>query len=278
METFLPLFENFTLKLSRDPSSGKEFSTAALQKGLLLCRSVEELSEEAVGFGVPVIQRGLTSVFPSRMEWTTSRNGSHREIDAVYHMNLVERIGGPDRSTQQNTFIYALKNHLARMYRRFPSLQGPLTGISSALRGIFRWQVVYEEGDYSSMITMKYRAGGEPGRILIEAEMTDLNWEGVTEVAVMNEQGGRNFARYRDSSGLILTGNTIDGWNEVRAETASFICDRHRVAFTLHRMPGAKLFRGRELVGARLAWSGFGYLLPPQTWTFEFSLKVEKEP
>jgi hypothetical protein len=92
----------------------------------------------------------------------------------------------------------------------------------------------------------------------------------------MNEQGARYFLRYRDSSGVVLTGNKINGWDEVTADKASFVCDRHQIAFTLRQVPGARLFRGRELVGTRLAWAGFGYLLPPATGKFGFDIRIEK--
>jgi hypothetical protein len=275
-EIVFPLYEDISLKISPQPSSGKEYSTAGLQKGWILCKSGEELSEEAVGFGVPVIQRGLTTVFPGTVDLETRRYDSREEIIAVFHMNLAEKIAGLDRRTAGNKLLYAVKENLASVYRRMPPLRKPLTALSSILRNIFRWRTVYEEGEYSTRIAMKYSAEAESGRIMVEANLMDMRRDGLTEVAIMNEQGARFFARYQDSSGLSLTGNAIDGWDAVDAGTASFICDRHRLAFTLRRVPGARLFRGRELVGTRLAWSGFGYLLPPATGIFKFDLLIGK--
>ncbi|MGD0339907.1 MAG: hypothetical protein ABSB78_14095 [Bacteroidota bacterium] len=276
MEIVIPLFEDFSLKISPHPSSGKEYSTAGLQKGWLLCKSGEELSEEGVGFGVPVIQRGLTTVFPGKVDLETRRNGAGKEIIAVYSMNLGERIAGSDRRILRNDILYTFKNHLASLYRRFPPLRTPLTVISSALREMFRWRTVFEKSEYSSAIKIKYRITEGKGQIMVEADLTDMERDGVTEVVMMNEQGARYFVRYRDSGGMVLTGNKINGWDEVMADKASFVCDRHQVAFTLRQVPGARLFRGRELVGTRLAWAGFGYLLPPVTGKFGFDLRIEK--
>ena len=79
----------------------------------------------------------------------------------------------------------------------------------------------------------------------------------------MNEQGARCFDRYEDSDGAVLRGAGIGTWDEVGADRASFVSTGHRVAFSLAQAPGARLYRGRELVGARLSWAGFGYSLPP---------------
>jgi hypothetical protein len=50
------------------------------------------------------------------------------------------------------------------------------------------------------------------------------------------------------------------------------------VAFSLGQAPGARLFRGRELVGARLAWVGFGYALPPTRRSFGYELTIASTP
>jgi len=276
MEIVIPLLEDYSLKLSPHPSSGKEYPSAGLQKGWLLCKSGAELSEEAVGFGLPVIQRGLATVFPGKVDLEIRREGPREEIVAMYSMNLGEKIAGSDRRTLSNNILYTFRNRLSDWYRRFPPLRTPLTFISSTLRGMFRWRTVFETSEFSTAIAMRYCTGERKDRIRVDADLTNMDRDGVTEVAIMNEQGARYFDRYQDSSGMVLTGNKINGWDEVTADKASFICDRHRVAFTLRQVPGARLFRGRELVGTRLAWAGFGYLLRPATGKFGFDIRIEK--
>jgi hypothetical protein len=278
METIIPLFDDVFLKLTPEPSSGKQYPTAGLRKGLLLCKNGDELSEEAVGFGVPVIKRGLETIFAGGVDVAFSPNPARKEIVAVYVMNLVEKIAAPGQHTVRDKKLYAIKNGLEELYRRIPKLRPALTLASTGLRRAFRWTMAYEKSDFCATIPMRYRIRGEDGRIAMEADLSDLARDGVTEVAVMNEQGAHFFNRYRDSDGLDLMGNRIGGWDEVTADQASYLCDEHRLAFILRQAEGARLFRGRELVGSRLAWSGFGYIVSPAAREFNCEVRVEKIP
>jgi hypothetical protein len=277
MEAIVPLFEDVSVKLTSDPTSGKQYPTAGIRKGLLLCKNGTELSEEAVGFGVPVVKRGLETVFAGEMELAFP-GGSRDEILAVFSMNLVERMAAPNRRTVQNKNLYTLKNNLEELYRRFPALRPALTAASSGLRRFFQWGTAYEKKDFSATIPVRYRIRGEEGRIAMETDLSDLPRNGVTEAAVMNEQGAHFFNRYRDSDGADLSGRRIGGWDAVAAEQASFLCEAHRLAFTLRQAAGAWLFRGREVVGSRLAWSGFGYIVSPAEKFFHCEVIVEKIP
>jgi len=108
--------------------------------------------------------------------------------------------------------------------------------------------------------------------------LISLPQDGITEVIVMNEQGAHYFDQYHDSTGASLAGKEIGCWDEVAASEAGFASSNQRVAFTLPRVPGAQLFRGRELVGSRLAWAGFGYSFPPAISRFNYSVKIEVLP
>jgi hypothetical protein len=278
MVAIVPLFEDVFLKLTPDSSSGKQYPTAGIRKGLLLCKNGNELSEEAVGFGVPVVKRGLETVFPGKVELAFPRGSSRDEILVTFSMNLVERLAAPDRRTVQNKKLYAVKNNLAALYRRFPVLRPALTAASSGLRRFFHWETEYEKSDFCATLPVRYRTRGEEGRIAMEFDLSDLQRIGVTEVAVMNEQGAHFFNRYRDSDGADLSGRGIGGWDAVAAEQASFLCEAHKLAFTLRQAAGARLFRGMELVGSRLAWSGFGYVVSPAEKIFHCEARVEKIP
>ena len=60
------------------------------------------------------------------------------------------------------------------------------------------------------------------------------------------------------------------------AAEASFASSAADVVFTLRRVPGARLYRGRELIGSRLAWSGFGYVLPPTAARFAYDIAIAR--
>ena len=161
------------------------------------------------------------------------------------------------------TPVYTIKNSLAAIIRRIPRLRGLLTGASNALRRLFGWETMFEEAGFCTHVEIIYTIDSRSGIMNIEVDTTGLPVDGITEVIVMNEQGARTFDVYRDAGGTVLRGKEIGCWDEVTAEWASFVSESHGLAFTLRQLDGARLFRGRELIGSRLAWSGFGYSFPP---------------
>ena len=276
MEITVPLFSGLALKFGSALNSGGPYPTARLQKGLLLTDGGLELVEEAVGFGVPILKRGLQTIFPGDLVLTSSTSGSTQDVTADFKMNLVERIAKPGSRTEKSRLIYAIKNSLAGLILRYPLVRSPLTALSNILRTTLGWETIYDAAGFSAIIQLHYSIQPETGRIKVEVHPPDGQLNDVTEVVVMNEQGGNYFDCYQDSSGLSLRGSEIGCWDEVTAEEASFISSANKLAFALKQVSGAKLYRGRELVGTRLAWSGFGYSFPPTTGKFCFELNIKR--
>ena len=276
MKLSIPLFEDYSLTIDERSTDDGEYPTKRLQKGLLLMHDGRELAEEGVGFGVPILKRGLQTVFPGDVELTERRRGAVREVTAVFEMNLVERLARPGAESLKSRSLYAAKDSLAALHRRSPRLRGPLTAASAALRQTFGWQTTYERAESSTTLKVTYAIDSDSGTVAVGVDTTGLNGNGVTEVVIMNEQGARHFDRYEDSDGSTLQGGQIGTWNEVSADKASFASSTHGVAFSLGQVKRARLHRGRELVGSRLAWSGFGYSLPPTLPAFGYDISVEK--
>ena len=63
------------LRIEANSLGRGSYPTARLQKGFLLVYNGEELAEEAVGFGVPVLKRGLQAIFPGGIELTARGRG-----------------------------------------------------------------------------------------------------------------------------------------------------------------------------------------------------------
>ena len=66
VEITVPIFARLFLKLSDLASGDSKYPTARLQKGFLLFQDGQELAEEGVGFGVPVLKRGIQTIFPGQ--------------------------------------------------------------------------------------------------------------------------------------------------------------------------------------------------------------------
>ena len=276
MELSIPLFGDLSLRIADQSPAAGGYPTAQLQRGLLLLDKGQDLAEEGVGFGVPVLKRGILTVFPGDVDLAWRREGPVWEVTATFQMNLVERLAGPGGDRVKSRSLYAAKNALAALHRRSPLLRGLLTAVSNALRHAFGWATTFEKTKSCARLVVTYTVHGEEGRIGIAVDMTDLPRAGGTEVVMMNEQGARTFDSYIDAGGSSLQGEAIGAWDVVQAETASFVCAAHAVTFTVAQVKGARLNRGRELVGSRLAWAGFGYSVPPALSSFGYDVRIER--
>jgi hypothetical protein len=276
MEITIPLSSGLALKIASGPSRGESYPTARLQKGLILLDEGLELVEEAVGFGVPILKRGLQTIFPGELELASQSTGSTHEIHARFKMNLEEKIARPDSGTINSRLVYGFKNRMAALIRQLPLLRRPLTHLSNLLRSTLDWETTYEETNISTYIQLTYSIHSPSDRVKVELDTHDLHLDGISEMVVMNEQGARHFDQYQDTDGISQRGNEIGCWDQVLAEEASFISAAHHIAFSLPQVNGAKFYRGRELIGSRLAWSGFGYSFSPTIQQFGYEITVKR--
>jgi hypothetical protein len=246
-----------------------------LQKGFLLLDRGQELAEEAVGFGVPVLKSGLQTIFPESVTLTWLQKGSTWEITALFKLNLVEKISIGANKHVENRLLYAIKKNLEAIIRRFPVFRGMLTATSSKLRQVFGLEISYVEADLSSDVNAIYIVDGQKGIVSVEIDASNLP-AAITEVVVMNEQGAHYFDRYQDTSGIALQGDEIGCWDVVTADEAWFKSRTRQVGFRLGQVKDARLFRGRELVDSRLAWAGFGYSFPPSIKRLQYVMRIER--
>jgi len=288
----LPLVGGLSLAIADGASGPAGYPTGRLQKGLLLLADGRELAEEGVGFGVPLLKRGVQTIFPGGLELAQRCAGPVWEVRATFEMNLVERLARPGSGNLGSRSLYVAKDSLAALHRRFALLRGPLTATSNALRRAGGWVTTFEEGRSVGTLALTYsidggeggrgrqsrEAGHGEGRVRVAVDLSGLSGNGLTEVVVMNEQGARHFDRYVDDEGTTLQGAQIGTWDEVTAARASFVSTAYGVAFSLGQVGGARLRRGRELIGSRVAWSGFGYSFPPTLSGFGYELTVARVP
>ncbi|MGA2504124.1 MAG: hypothetical protein ABSG01_08550 [Anaerolineales bacterium] len=270
----IPIIPGFSLNFG-DPLPDQKYPTAHLQKGFILLDEGVELTEEAVGFGVPVVKRGLQTIFPGDVSLTWQKEGTTWVVTAQFKLNLVEKITRGGNGNVGNGSFYALKDFLAEVIRRFPIFRRLLTNISSLLRRIFNWKTNYAAEGALTEVKVNYTIEAGTGKTMVDIDLSDLPAD-LTEVVVMNEQGAHAFDRYQDTSGNYFQGEEVGCWDEVEAEEAWFESSARRVAFGLSKVKGARLFRGRELIGSRLAWAGFGYSFPPSIQRFQYEFKIKR--
>ncbi len=275
MEIEIPLPQGLSLKIADSGTGRNNYPTAHLQNGFLLLDQGYELAEEAVGFGVPVLQRGLQTIFPGAVSLTCIQKSSTWHISALYTMNLVEKISRNGKENLENRLLYAMKNIAAAVIRGFPWLRGLLTATSNQLRHSFHLETTYTQASFSVMLAVRYLLNIETGKIEVEIDTDGLPAD-ISTVMVMNEQGAHYFDCYQDSSGIAIQGQAIGCWDEVNAAEAWFESRIRRVAFKLGQAKDARLFRGRELVGSRLAWAGFGYSFSPSIQRFRYEMSIER--
>jgi hypothetical protein len=276
MDFSAPIIGNFLLSISDQPDHHSQYSTSQLQKGLLLSCEGINLVEEAVGFGVPILKRGLRTYFPGSLELIHHKEGATHKISATYTINLVEKITRINQGKVRNNGIYVVKNLSAAMIRHIRPFRRLLTTLSSGIRRLFRWETAYELTDSATKVILEYVFKEGSGELVVESKLIGLESDGFSEVIIMNEHGANHFDKYVDSSGIHLMGEQIGTWDEVLAEKATFISTRQKIKFTLSKIPGSKLYRGRELIGSRLAWSGFGYSISPAISKFSYTVKIER--
>jgi len=275
MEIDIPISPRLSLAIADSAAREGAYPTARLQKGWLLRSGGVDLAEEAVGFGVPVLKQGLRTLFPGAVEIRLVRGGPRWSVSADYEMNLVEKIGRRGKRSIGSGVLYEAKIALAAFMMVHPPARGPLTAVSSALRRLFRWETSYEDAGPSAGVRMRYEFDEGARLLTMDAELAPAPLRGLTEVIIMNEQGARHFDRYWDSGGMQIAAKETGFWDEVQAQEATFASSTQGTAFTVHKVPGARLFRGRELIGSRLAWVGFGHSFPPAMQKFGCRVKIE---
>lgn len=274
MRIQVPILANYSLAFSDEVDTENHFPTSTLQKGFLLLNGEEPLTGEAVGFGMPVIKRGLQAVFPGSAKAFVDHAGDTWKIRVVYQLNLVEKINNSKQVPIENRFLYAIKNIFAGMIRRIPFSRGFLSSSSRMLRRMFRLGTGYAQSGIIAEISVFQEIKENSGVIRVEVDASSLPAE-ATEVVIMNEQSANYFLNYRDSSGISLSKDKIGCWDQVTAESAWFDSYTPRVKFILENRIGTTLYRGLELVDDRLAWAGFGYSFHPSKERMSYELRIE---
>ncbi len=230
-----------------------------------------DVSQEGVGFGLPVLKLGLQPVFPGSWNMSAEKSNGQCLINADFEMNLGAKMARSGKIITSSLFYLAWEN-LSRIHREYPLLRRSISTSSRCLKKKLHLKEAFFEEHSLGFIRASYLISDS--RIDVELSFPDIG--GCTELIVLNEQGANWFDTYRDSDGLVLKGERIGSWNQIEADYASFIDPADGLEFTLKRIEGARMFRGREFANGSLAWSGLAYVLPPWTEKIAYSIELRR--
>jgi hypothetical protein len=71
-----------------------------------------------------------------------------------------------------------------------------------------------------------------------------------------------------------LNDEEIGAWDDVTAQSAKIADKQERISFSLKRIEGTMLRRGREVAKGSLDWIGLDYELNPEDDPFEYEIEI----
>jgi len=246
------------------PSFGK---TAPVQKGLLpvLDGSHTDLCEEGVGFGVPILQYKRDFFFSGTS--LVSEEGILERGTAwkKYTMDLIDRRQGR-QSPRISMFSWAPQ----RMYNRiYKSLNG--RRVLRLIESKFEWlRPNYDPSTFFRVrnrgtVFVSFTVDWEADVVEVAMDFSRIERSGLQHIYVSNELGGNLFESYTDSSGIMLRGDAIGAWDRITASWATLYAPKRNVGFRVEVPESVQAFRGREIIGADISWSGIIFMAPPST-------------
>ena len=264
------LTNRLSVRLYRD-SRPHCMETAPLQKGLVLMLDNEELIEEGIGFGVPVVKFEDKTYFSTSAEVLVQKNNPAYKVKKTFSLDTVSK------KLWRNSYIddefYSIwRKRFAKLYLSHRELY-PLLNKLMELREIAKVKTEFLKVKSRGAITVNYEV--QPAVINVSVDCSDLMLSACQEVLVLNEQGSTIFGEYTDSSGLKLVGNRIGAWDVVTAVRASMLNAKKQLVFSLPKTSGATLFRGYEKTRNRFSWAGLSYSLQPNHGTFDYSIRLD---
>jgi hypothetical protein len=246
--------------------------TAPLHKGLVLMLDNQEVIEEGMGFGVPVVKYIDKTYFSSLAYVSIQKNQSIHTIKKTYVLDAISRKKFW-RSTYIDDDVYSLaRKTFAKLYLKHKNVS-PLFNNVMMLRNMAKIKTEFQKVKPKGKVTVNYEI--QPAVIKVSVDFSDLMLDDCEELLVLNEQGSNIFDKYVDSSGLKLAGSKIGGWGPVTADIAFLLSSKKKIGFCLQKNKRATLFRGWENTRRRFSWAGLNYSLKPKNGIFDYSIRFD---
>ena len=258
---------------SPTPYYGK---TAPVQKGLLPSSTgnVLDLCEEGVGLGVPILQYRRDFFFPGTATVSEEGRVSGGSAWKKFTMDLIDR-----RQGRLSTRIRMLSWAPQRIYNRvYKSKYGRrvlrlVEGRLESLRPDYDPSVFFRVKSRGSVLA-SYTIDEEAGIIDVTMDFSGVQRSGLQHIYVSIELGGNLFNVYTDSSGAVLQGDAIGAWDTICATWAALHSPSKSVGFRVDIPESVQAFRGREIIGRDICWSGIIFMMPPSTTSLRYRITV----
>jgi hypothetical protein len=259
---------NVSIRLYPD-SRPHTLEVAPLQKGLLLVANEKELIGEGVGFGVPVVKYADKTFFSSTAETSMHEDDVHYAITKSFFLDTISKKrfeNGPFISDRTYKLVHS---SFEKAYLALKNFRPAFDKIME-LRNTLKIRTQFVKVEPRGRVDVKYKFF--PNYIKVELDIRNLNYRGIKEILVLNEQGSTFFRNYFDDEEQRLFNEQIGAWEQVKAERASFSDIKRTIVFTLKNINGAKLYRGWEQVKKRFCWAGLNYSLLPNVVDFDYPI------
>lgn len=233
----------------------------------------EELIEEGMGLGTPVVRYSNDTYFSSSAHTFIEHEDDTNEVlKKSFFIDSVSRKriwNGPFINARIYDIIhlafaraYVSKGHPNRFLTKLVEIRRAL-GIHTQ----------FIQTQSKGKVTISYRRLSNV--IQVRADLSELRRSGCVEIIIMNEAGSTFFTKYTDRNGLKLVNDEIGAWNKVEASEASLSDFSGTLLFNLKKTEGADLYRGWERVRGRLSWAGLSYSLRAWKPVFEYYIRIK---
>jgi len=247
------------------------FQTAKLQKGAIIVCNGFELVEEGLGIGVPVCRYRYSTRFSLDADTFVDDSDKNPALIKIYEMNGIASKRFRGFPIRRGSSLARLLKVLEKGYRGLRRFSTEATMMLDTL-SLLGMRNEYVESSSKGRVAVTYRRGGRG--LEIEAALEGLSSDGLQGIIFANEQGGRLFDEYRDSTGIKLHDGQIEPWRTTQAEWASLHSRTLHVGYRLRRSRGWLIVRGREVVRDRISWSGLDLFCPETPQTLEYLIEI----
>ncbi|MGD0643490.1 MAG: hypothetical protein ABSA75_01135 [Candidatus Bathyarchaeia archaeon] len=232
----------------------------------------QELIEEGIGFGVPVIKYQDKTYFSISAKASFEKMNSAYKVKKTYVLNTISRKKLWRASYIDDEIYSSLRKTFEKPYLTHKKFS-PLFNKIMELRGMAGIKTEFIKVKPRGLITVNYEI--QSTIIKVSVDFSDLTLNGCQEALILNEQGSTVFGKYADTNGSKLVGSKIGAWDAVKANQASMINNAEQLAFSLRKTSGAMLFRGWEKTRNRFSWAGLSYSLRPNHGTFDYAIELD---